>query len=475
MNLSEQLNEILNDLQQVSAESTLMLGAILLLIVGLISSRAFLLKTIFSVAIIVALYFNDHSTSGVLILGSISASPISIHFSSLFLRVALLILIFRRGNEHAVEFYFFILAMLVGSIFMMKANSLLIVYLAIETVSLVSYILTNFSFKKSGFEAGIKYLLFGAISSAVMLFGLGLIYGSTGTFLLSEWNETTFQPLIAQVGFVMMLFGFFFKISIVPSHIWVPATYQSAPADAVAFMSVVPKIAGLVLLKKVFETSVFLPDHWVYDLTLILGIATIIIGTLGAFRQTNARRVVSFGAIAHSGFLLPFALINTELSDQSFWYYSVIYALMNLVIFFLLDSYERKGINELSDYSKTKPEWIGVMFSLILVSLVGLPPLAGFMAKFFLFSTLWENYYLLGDTLYLWYLIVAVLATVGSLFFYLQIPKRIFLDSGENNQSVNFNFSTKIVATLFTIALLLLFFAPKLVTVMQQLVNNVHE
>lgn len=475
MNLSEQLNGILNDLQQVSVETTLILGAILLLIVGLISSRRVILKVVFTITILAGLFFNYDSTPGELFVGSLSVTQSTIHFTSLFLLTGLLIQIFRRGDKHAGEFYFFILAMLVGSIFMMKSNSLLIFYLAIETVSFTSYILTNFSFKKSGFEAGIKYLLVGAISSAVMLFGLGLIYGATDTFLISEWDEGTFQSLISQVGFVMMLFGLFFKISIVPSHIWVPATYQSAPPDAVAFMSIVPKIAGLMLLKKVFQTVAFLSNLWVYDLTLVLGITTIILGTLGAFRQTNVRRMVSFGAIAHSGFLLPFALINTNLSAQSFWYYSVIYVLMNVVVFYLLDSYERSGINELSDYTKTSPNWTGVVFSLILVSLVGLPPLAGFMAKFFLFSTLWENYYLLGDTLYLWYLIVAVLATMGSLFFYFQIPRKIFLNTSERTQSVDFNLSTKIIATLFAIALLLLFFAPKLVTVMQQLLNNVHE
>ncbi|MEQ9008980.1 MAG: proton-conducting transporter membrane subunit, partial [Ekhidna sp.] len=282
--------------------------------------------------------------------------------------------------------------------------------------------------------------------------------------------------LFPQVGFVLLLVGIFFKISIAPAHLWVPATYQEAPADATAFMSIVPKLAALVLLKRIFDLQIFVSDHWVYSLVLGLGILTIIVGTLGAFRQRNARRMISFGAIAHSGFLLPFALIQSSTAYESFWYYSVVYAVMNMAAFYLLDMYERKGIDEIDDYKQTsKSVWVGATFSLILVSLVGLPPLAGFTAKLFQFTTLWEGYSSFGNSQMLWYLIVSVIATVGSLFFYLRIPREIFLSKSEDTQSINLNLSTKILATLFCIVLLLLFFVPQMVMEAQQLLNNVHE
>ncbi|MEP1032989.1 NADH-quinone oxidoreductase subunit N [Ekhidna sp.] len=477
MNLTEQLNGILNDLQGVWTETTLILGAIILLLIGLIGSNGVVTKLLMTIIIIVAIGLNVSNQSiGLLLMDSIFISKPSIYFGSLFLIIALMILLFPRDKKHATEFYFFILAMLAGSLFMMKANSLLIIYLSIELVSFSAYILTNFSFKKKSFEAGIKYLLFGAISSAVMLFGLGLIYGTTGAFTISSLGEINSIELITQVGLGMMLMGVFFKISIVPSHLWVPATYQSAPADATAFMSIVPKLAGLILLQRVLSIESLNAHHWIFEIVLILGMLTITSGTLGAFRQTHARRMISFGAIAHSGFLLPFALINTGTAVQAFWWYAVAYAFMNLAVFYMLDQYERKGVNTLADHKSTsKSTWMGTSYTFILISLVGLPPFAGFMAKFFLFTTLWE-YYLTADSItVLWYLIIAVLATVGSLFYYLQIPKHIFLAKGQQNQSINFSLWAKIIATLFTIGLLLLFFVPKLVIVMQHLLNNVHE
>ncbi|WP_462248808.1 NADH-quinone oxidoreductase subunit N [Ekhidna sp.] len=477
MRLSEQLTSILNDLQGAWTESTLIIGSILILLVGLIRPNEMLIKVLFGAIVLVSLWLNvNNSNEGLVLLDSLHLSKATNHFGSLFIITALLLIIFPRDKKHAAEYYFFILAMLCGSLFMMKANSILIIYLSIELVSFASYIITNFTFKKVAFEASLKYLLIGAVSSAVMLFGLGFIYGSTGAFAISDLANIGSLDTMCSAGVAMLMIGVFFKISIAPVHLWVPATYQSAPSDATAFMSIAPKLAGLLLLQRMLTLSVFDSELWIFRVVLILGILTIAIGTLGAFRQINARRMVSFGAVAHSGFLLPFALISSPTSSEAFWIYSVAYAIMNVAVFYLLDQYERKGIHELSDYGESvSSSWMGVNCTLVLVSLVGLPPLVGFTAKFFLFTTLWE-YYLSSELIYvLWYLIVAVLATIGSLFYYLQIPKHIFLVKGQTNQSINFSLLTKIIATLFSIGLLLLFFAPKLVIVMQQLLNNVHE
>ncbi|WP_436516843.1 NADH-quinone oxidoreductase subunit N [Ekhidna sp. To15] len=477
MNLTEQLASILNDLQGVWVETALILGAILVLLAGLIRSSKVITKLLFTGTVIIAVWLNASSQMlGELMMSSIHTTKQAIYFGSLFLIVSLLILLFPRNKKHATEFYFFILAILSGSILTMKANSLLIIYLTIELVSFSSYILTNFSGKKQGYEAGIKYLLFGAISSAVMLFGLGLIYGSTGVFSISGLGEIQSIEVITLVGMIMMLFGILFKISIAPAHLWVPATYQSAPADAAAFMSIVPKLAGLVLLQRILRLDALGASHWIFELVLGLGMLTIVMGTLGAFRQTHARRMISFGAIAHSGFMLPFALINSSTAQDAFWWYAVVYAIMNLGAFYMLDQYERKDIYTLSAYSTTnRSVWMGAGFTFILISLVGLPPMAGFMAKLFLFTTLWEHYLSVDSILVVWYLVIAILATVGSLFYYLQIPRHIFLAKDQSNQSTNFSLWAKIIATLFTIGLLLLFFVPKLVIVMQQLLNNVNE
>lgn len=478
MKLQNQLHEILIDLTLVTTETSLMIGAVVLLILGLITKRSVLLKAVYAVTIVLGIYFSLKIDSvGFYLSDSLFSSGEIISFSSLFLLVGLLVLVFPREN-HVTEFYFFILALLIGSIFMMKANSLLLIYLSIELVSFVSYILTGFSFRKEGFEAGIKYLLFGALSSAIMLVGLGFVYGSTGDLYVSSWSSEVFSSLMPQVGLLFILFGIFFKISIFPFHIWTPATYQTAPIDGVTIFSIVPKLSGLILLRRVLMSSGLNYDHWLVSIVLVLGISSIVVGTLGALRQSNARRMISFGSIAHSGFLMAFVVIpDLYYNKEAFWWYAVIYGIMNLGAFYVLDGYERRSILNVQDYSNTKGEtWMGSVFTLILVSLVGLPPLAGFTAKLFLFSTLWEVYSSMNSILSIIYLLVAVFATVASLFFYLKIPKTIFLEKSQKTELViEFSWRWKIIATIFAIVLLMLFFAPKMVMSLQLLLNNAYE
>lgn len=473
MNLQDQLSEIIANLGLLRVESTLILGAIILLIAGLVKKTNWLVKSIYTATILLAFYFNWQGFAmGKILSDSISLTRVAHNFTSILLLSSLLILLYKRSVEHATEFYFFILSILVGSILMMKANSFLVTFLAVELTSFSAYILTNFSFKKSSFEAGIKYLLFGAISTAIMLFGFGIIFGTTGTFFISEWSTLGGAELSFNLGLLFVIFGLLFKASVVPFHIWVPAAYQSAPNDATAVLSIVPKLAALVLLHRIFQTGVI--DNWIAQLCLILGLLTIVLGTFSALRQKNARRMISLGAIAHSGFLLPLALVSSETASQAFWWYAVVYAIMNVAIFYLIDEYEKNEVFELADYDglgNANPQ-VGVVITIVLISLIGLPPLAGFTAKFFMFGTLWESYSLNGETLTMIYLVVAVFATVISLFFYLRIPYRMFLVKTETPRSIEFPFSTKIVATLFSIALILLFFAPQILTVMQQLLNS---
>ncbi|MEP1097523.1 MAG: NADH-quinone oxidoreductase subunit N [Cyclobacteriaceae bacterium] len=473
MNLQEQLSEIILNLGSLKVESTLILGAIFLLIAGLIKKANWLLKSIYAATLLLAIYFNWQGfTMGEILSESISLTRTAHNFTFVLLLSCLLILLYRRSSEHATEFYFFILSLLIGSTFLMKANSFLVTFLSIELTSFSAYILTNFSFKKNGFEAGIKYLLFGAISTAIMLFGFGMIYGSTGTFFISDWETTNTGTLQFGIGLVFIIFGLLFKASIVPFHIWVPATYQSAPNDATAVLSIAPKLAAFVLLHRIYlMTSI---DGWIIQLCLVLGILTIVFGTFSALKQTNARRMISFGAIAHSGFLLPLALLSSETAEQAFWWYAVVYAVMNVAVFYFLDEYEKNSVITLDDYNGLGNRNLiaNVSIAIVLISLIGLPPLAGFTAKFFMFGSLLEFYSQSEEILYLVYLAVAVFATLISLFFYLRIPYRMFLVKTETPRSIEFSLSTKIIATLFSIVLLLLFFVPQILTVMQQLLTS---
>lgn len=474
MNLQSQLSEIIQSIQYLKVESTLIGGAILLLILGLIKKSNGWIKSIYALTISIAFYFNigQEAAIGEILSRSIFVSQMSIDITFILLISGILILVFQRPDKHATEFYFFILSILAGSIFMMKSNSILLTFIAVELTSFTAYILTNFSFKKKGHEAGIKYLLFGAVSSAVMLFGFGLLYGSSGIFFISDFALIPPGELTQNIGLLLIICGILFKSSILPFHIWVPATYQEAPCDATAILSIIPKLAALILLGRVLISVE--QSHWIMDLCLLLGMATIIFGVFAAIRQSNVRRMISFGAIAHSGFLLPLVTITSATSDQVFWWYAGVYAVMNLAVFFLLDEFEKRGLTNLQEYSGLGSKFpiVSITLTLILISLIGLPPLAGFTAKLLLFTTIWEEYALGQSEVYLSYLIVAVFATLISLFFYLKIPYQLFLVKAKTSRSIEFSFSTKFVATFFSIVLLLLFFAPQILTVMQQLLSK---
>ncbi|MEM6643042.1 MAG: proton-conducting transporter membrane subunit [Bacteroidota bacterium] len=479
MKLSDQLQGIINELGAAGTETTLMLGAIILLVFGLFQSKPIFIKLLFAATIVFGIYMNLRPVeSGFYISTALYLDEQLVYFISLLLLGGLLILLFPR-DQHSVEFYFLVLSLLVGCSFMLKANSLLLVYLSIELVSFVSYILTGFNFRKQGFEAAIKYLLFGTLSSAVMLIGLALIYGTTNTFFLSDWTFTLFSSIGSQVGLLFLCFGLLFKIAIFPFHVWTPATYQAAPSDAVALLSVAPKLAGLLLLRRVLLACELTLDHWVTEVLLVLGVVTILVGTFGAIGQNNVRRMISFGSIAHSGFLLGLILAPSGHFDkEAFWWYSAIYVIMNIAAFFIVDQYERKGILLSSDYFQSqKSVWLGAVFTLVLVSLVGIPPLAGFTAKLFLFSSLWRSYQVDGQVLQAVFLFSAVFATVASLFFYLKVPKNIFLSPKAFSQNgfADFSLRSKFIATLFAIILLLAFFVPSSVMNLQMLLHNTHE
>ena len=480
MKIKDQLHGILNDLSAASTESTLLAGTFLLLIVGLMTKRVMVIKAVFALVLLLGIVVNlQISEEGYYLSSSLFLNQEILSFTSLLLIFGLMILIFPR-KRHTPEFYFFTISILVGSTFLMKANSLLMVYLSVELISFVSYILTGFTFTKEGFEAGIKYLLFGAVSSAVMLVGLGLTYGTTGTFFISEWSALLINQPLAELGFVFVMMGLFFKVSIFPFHGWTPATYQAAPVDSVALFSIVPKLAGLVLLRRIYNSLNFAFDHWLIYGVLILGLLTILVGTLGALKQANTRRMVSFGSIAHSGFLLGFVLIPSGMSNEgAFWWYAVVYGLMNFGAFFLIAYFEASSIIRNDEYVRAKNErWVVVMFTLILVSLVGLPPLAGFTAKLFLFTSLWSIYLETGSVFEVLFLAGAILATVASLFFYLRVPKTVFLngiDQEPDNLAHPFSWKIKIIATIFGITMLMLFFAPELVMSLKSLLTNAHE
>lgn len=462
--LKGQLEQILDQLTFLRFEMALVIGALVLLVVGLISKRHIVHRVGFAIVLVFSLFVDIGVLETQTILsGSLQIGPLESYVKMLFAAFAIWIVFYPTARKQTPEFYFLMLSMVIGSSFMVSANHLLVAYLAIELTSFTSYIITNFNFQKKSFEAGIKYLIFGGVSSAVMLYGISIIYGIGGGLEIDSLYLHDSNPFLA-FGVLALLGGLLFKVSVFPFHIWTPSAYQEAPTDAVAVLSVVPKVAGFVLLHRVL--GMINPDTfiWVAPMLIFAGVGTLLVGTLGALGQTNIKRLMAYGAVAHSGLLLGCIFVSGDLGVAAFAWYALVYALMNLALFHAVAVFEQQGIDNVSDLAglgKTQSYFGGLMV-VIMIALVGLPPTAGFTAKFYLFSALWQEFQAGSDYYLLGFLIVSVLTVVFSLFYYFRIPFYYFLKSGSGSNSASIDLSHKIFATILVMILLWFFLSPEI-------------
>ncbi|MFD3000543.1 NADH-quinone oxidoreductase subunit N [Pontibacter toksunensis] len=374
-------------------------------------------------------------------------------------------------QEGKGEYYALILMLVLGLNLMGKSVNLLMVFLAIETVSIASYILTlTLKKEKRAVEAGLKYILYGALSAGVMLYGMSFFYGLTGTL---DYSSEMFRlgllqanTLLVTVAAVLVFAGFFFKISAAPFHFWVPDVYQGAPLPVVALFSTGPKMAGIIVILR-FVTAFDNPLAYA-DVQLFLGvaaIATLLVGNLTALWQNSPRRLLAYSSVSHAGFLLTGLLAFQTDYAPSVLFYLTVLLFMNFGIFqFLQLSEDRFGVQKLDDFSglgRAYP-FVGVMALLYLLSLTGLPPLAGFMGKLLIFSNVWEAYTLSRNTLLLTLLVVGILLTGVALFYYIKIPFYLFFKGNLREENLVTSLSDKLLLALFSLPLLVLFFKPDL-------------
>ncbi|WP_266204534.1 NADH-quinone oxidoreductase subunit N [Pontibacter kalidii] len=374
-------------------------------------------------------------------------------------------------QEGRGEFYALVLILVLGLNLMAKSVNLLMVFLAIEVVSIASYILTlTFKTEKRAVEAGLKYVLYGTLSAGVMLYGMSFFYGLTGTlnytseaFALGLLQADT---LLVTVAAVLVLAGFFFKISAAPFHFWAPDVYQGAPMPVVALFSTGPKIAGILVILR-FVGNFTDPDAFA-DVQLLLGvaaIATLAIGNFTALWQRTPRRLMAYSSVSHAGFLLMALLAFGTGYTSSVLFYLTVLLFMNFGVFLLLQVAEEKnGVQTLEGFSglgRSQP-YVGVMALLYLLSLTGLPPLAGFTGKLLIFSNVWEAYTLSANNLLLALLITGILLTGVALFYYIKIPYYLFFKGNQSHENLVISPSEKLLLALFALPLLVLFFKPDL-------------
>ena len=331
-----------------------------------------------------------------------------------------------KGHRLVFEFYMLLLATLLGFFFMISAGNLLMFYLGLELSAIPLAALASFDLeKRRSSEAAMKFILSSAFSSGLLLFGISLLYGATGTLdfgvIASRLDGSAFQLF----AFVLVLSGFAFKISAVPFHFWTADVYEGSPVAVTAYLSVISK-GGVFFIFIVTLYTVFRPlaGNW-YKILVLLSVLTMVTGNLFALRQDNLKRLLAFSSIAQSGFILAGITGSSRAGEASVIYFILVYIFSNLGAFGVVSFVSAKtGKESIQDYKGlySTNRWLSWVIAISLFSLAGIPPTAGFFGKFFLLmaGAGKGNYALI---------IVAALNMIVSLYYYLRVIKAIFMDS----------------------------------------------
>tara|TARA_B100001173_G_C15983233_1_gene545554 strand:- start:352 stop:1548 length:1197 start_codon:yes stop_codon:yes gene_type:complete len=358
-----------------------------------------------------------------------------------------------------IEYPILILCSVLGMMVMISSNDLLVFYMGLELQSLALYVLATFNrdqIKSS--EAGLKYFVLSALSSGLLLYGCSLIYGFSGSTNFDEIaKQLNYNEYILTFGIVFILVGLAFKVSAVPFHMWAPDVYEGSPTSVTLFFTMVPKIAALtVFIRFLYVPFLNLIDQWQL-IIVFLSISSMLFGAIAAIGQTNLKRLIAYSSISHIGYTLAGLATNTNEGLQSSIIYITIYIVMNLAFFSCLLMLKRNNqyyedIDDLSGLSKNHP-LLSLSFLIILFSLAGIPPLAGFFAKFYIFKAVLEqSMYFLA--------IVGLLSTVVAAFYYLRIIKIIYFDKEKEKFDSDHNLWLKFSLTFSTILILLYFISP---------------
>ncbi|WP_448697653.1 NADH-quinone oxidoreductase subunit N [Mucilaginibacter sp. AW1-3] len=383
--------------------------------------------------------------------GALLLHHVSILFKLIIDVIALLILLYipwdkalRSHYKGLADLYSIVIASVLGLHLMTMAANLLSIYIAVEMVSIASYLMAAYrSDTAVSTEAGMKYVLFGATSSAIMLYGISLLYGFAGTMDIFTnsfiTNLMLTNPVSVSLAIVLVMVGIGFKLSFVPMHFWVPDVYQGAATPITAYLSTLPKIAGFALLINFLRPFV-LNSFWsAFDFRLLLsvvGIITMIVGNLAAIWQNNIKRLLAYSSIGHTGFALMAIATFSGQGISSLIFYLAVYAVANLAALMLGTYYVNKiGAATLDSFKGVGLRYPlpSVCFVIILISLAGLPITAGFNGKVLVFSAVYNMYQQNHDYLLLALMITGAATTVIALFYYIKIPLYLFLKKNDHH------------------------------------------
>jgi len=481
--LTIKLQSITNSIGYVIPEIILSFGIVLIIFVGLFfrKKRSNTIPWITLLVLIISivytiLHWSSYSSPVLLFESMIRSDDFSAFFKILFdIAGVLTVLMSMKSDELSEnrfnsEYFTLIISAILGAHVLAMSMNFIMVFLSLELLSISSYLLAGFSLTKKGAEGSLKYFLFGSVASAIMLYGFSLLFGLTGTLDFSSGDFVdrllnNQSPLILVAG-LMTLAGFLYKIAAAPMHPWAPDVYEAAPMPVVAFLSVVPKLAGIAILAK-FTLAINLFGQSNFDWQIILSVIAILsitIGNFSALWQNNPKRMMAYSSIAQTGFLLIGVVCFSIQGIQFMLFYACIYLLTNFVVFICLQVFEKFGINSVQSFSGWGKSQVMVSILLLLgfIALAGTPPTAGFTAKLFIFTSLWNAYEQTGKDILVWLLVFGLLNTVVSLFYYLKIPYYSFLKTNDTIQSVKKTQVENYLALILVVLVLFLFIRPDL-------------
>jgi NADH-quinone oxidoreductase subunit N len=343
--------------------------------------------------------------------------------------ISLLFASWLKRSAHMAEFFILMLSALLGMFFMISSGNLLMFYLSLELATIPVAALANFDLeKKIASEAAMKMILSSAFSSGLLLFGISLVYGATGTLSFAELSQQLNGSPLIILSLVLLFTGFAFKLSVVPFHLWTADVYEGSPIAVTAFLSVISKGSiAFIFISALYNVFQPLHDTW-YKMLVILAIATMVIGNLFAIRQQNIKRFLAFSSIAQVGFILVGMSSNSNAGIASVVYFILIYVFSNLAAFgvasVISSGTGRENIDEYKGMHKTNP-FLSWILALALFSLGGIPPTAGFFGKLFLLTAgaVRGNY---------WFIAIAALNMIISLYYYLRIVRTMFMEKNDH-------------------------------------------
>ena len=469
------------NLELFTPELTLAVFAIVVILLDLFIQRKGWLVVVSLAGVVVAAGFTIAMWGGssqAIFNNMLAVDNFALFFKLLFLAIAALVILasvdyVSRFSRFQGEYYALVLLSALGMMLRAATAELISIYMALELTSISLYVLVGFLKDPKSTEASLKYLLLGAVASAVLLFGMALVFGFTGRTQLGEIarviQSLSLSGVLASpgliLGMVLMVAGFGFKIAAIPFHMWVPDVYEGAPTPITAYLSVASKAAGFAIILRVFYSAFGLPSWLSLDWGLIFAVLAAIgmtVGNIVAIPQTNIKRMLGYSSIAQAGYLMV-GLATVGLSPavdilgrSGLLFFLASYALTNLGAFIAIIAISGKLDSDLiQDYSGMgrRAPLLALALTLCLISLIGMPPAAGFMAKFYIFSGAVQHGLL-------WLVVIAVINSVISAYYYLRVAKVMWLGEPASEEKVPSSGALRLALSISCLGVLLLGIIP---------------